>query len=389
MYTEITKCRSCGNSGLTPVLSLGEQHLASSFVRTNEGNPLASVKFPLTLALCDPNGDTPGCGLLQLKETVDRDLLYREYFYRSQTNPMMRDALREIVDEAIERVDLAPGDGVLDIGCNDGTLLSLYPSDLQRCGIDPAQNVSRAHLDPAIATAVDYFNAKTAFALSGGSNYKIVTSIAMFYDLDDPHSFIEDVKSVLAPDGVWCLQLSYVRDVIEQMNFFDICHEHLIYYSLRTLSTLLALHDLVVIDASTNLVNGGSLRLFVAHRSRNVAPNPNVARLLADEEALRLDNPATFTAFAEKIDALKTRIRTFLADQRNAGNLVTGLGASTKGNVLLQYFGITKEDLPFITDRNPDKIGLRTLGTDIEVVSEESARQKQPFAQLVLIWFFR
>jgi NDP-4-keto-2,6-dideoxyhexose 3-C-methyltransferase len=387
MYTEITRCRSCGNQRLTQVLSLGRQYLASSFVATNEGNPLARVKFPLTLVLCDPGAG--GCGLVQLKETVQRDLLYREYFYRSQTNPMMHDALREIVTEASARVEIAPGDAVLDIGCNDGTLLGIYPPDLKRCGIDPARNVSRSHLDPAIATAVDYFNAPAALALSGGSAFKIVTSIAMFYDLEDPHSFIEEVKSILAPDGIWCLQLSYIRDVIEQMSFFDICHEHLMYYSLRTLSHLLALHGLTVVDASTNGVNGGSMRLFVAHDSRGMAPTPNLARLLEEEAGRRLDDPATFAAFAEKIEALKRSIKTFLADARAAGRLVTGLGASTKGNVLLQYFGISKDDLPFITDRNPEKVGLRTLGTDIEVVAEECARAKQPFAQLVLIWFFK
>src|SRR5438270_297756 len=179
MYTEISRCRSCGNTELTTVLSLGEQYLASSFVKTNDGNPLAKVKFPLTLVLCDPNGNAPGCGLLQLKETVDRDLLYRDYFYRSQTNPMMHDALREIVTETMQRINLSEGDAVLDIGCNDGTLLGFYPPTARRCGIDPAQNISREHLAPSIATRVDYFSAAAALALSGGAPYKIVTTIAM------------------------------------------------------------------------------------------------------------------------------------------------------------------------------------------------------------------
>ena len=389
MYTEISQCRLCGNPELTTVLSLGRQYLATSFVKKNHGNPLAKAKFPLTLVLCDPRRNPKACGLVQLRETVRRDLLYREYFYRSHTNPMMRDALQEIVGEATERVELAPGDAVLDVGCNDGTLLSFYPETVRRFGVDPAANISERRVDPSIAIAVDYFSADTCSAMSGGSRFKIVTSIAMFYDLDDPHAFVEDVKKVLAEDGVWCLQLSYLRDLIEQCNFYDICHEHLLYYSLETLQRLFEMHGLTIVDASTNLVNGGSIRLFVKHQAPGVEAGPSVAALLESEREWRLADPVTYEVFSTKIDALKKNILGFIKEERRHGRMVTGLGASTKGNVLLQYFGITKEDLPFITDRNPEKVGLRTLGTDIEVVSEEYACKMKPSTQLVLIWFFK
>jgi len=389
MYTEISKCRLCGNPELTTVLSLGNQYLATSFVKTNDGNPLAEVKVPLTLVLCDPAKNPKACGLVQLRETVERDVMYREYFYRSHTNPMMRDALKEIVEEALKRVESAPDDAVLDIGCNDGTLLTFYPPSLRRFGIDPAANIHTRQADSSIGIAVDYFNADAAAKLSGNARFKIVTSIAMFYDLNDPHAFVRDVKKVLAEDGVWCLQLSYLRDLIEQMNFYDVCHEHLLYYSLQALCNLFNMHGLTVVDASTNLVNGGSIRLFVKHEGAGVQQGPAVTQLLEEERRLGLAEAATYKEFANRIDALKASILGYMNDEHERGGMVSGLGASTKGNVLLQYFGITKENMPFITDRNPDKAGLRTLGTDIEVVPEEHGRLMRPSTQLVLIWFFK
>ena len=390
-YTRADRCRLCGNTDLTDVLSLGEQFLASSFVRTNADNPLAATRFSLTLALCDRSKNPAACGLLQLRETVDRDLLYREYFYRSATNPMMREALRDIADEVQKRVIVEPGDAILDIGCNDGTLLSFFPASLRRFGIDPAKNIPALEgLDPSIRIHTDYFSKDSARAVSCGiENFKVITCIAMFYDLDDPHTFVADTKDILHPEGVWCIQLSYLRDVIANMNFFDICHEHLLYYSLATLKTLLAMHDLEVIDASTNPVNGGSLRVSVTHKKSGQIVSANVQRILDEETAMGLDRPQTFHAFGKKITDLKNSIVGYLKKEKERGGTVVGLGASTKGNVLLQYFGIGKDLVPYLCDRNPEKTGLRTLGTDIEVISEERMRAMQPSCLLVLIWFFR
>ncbi len=391
-YKCIDRCRMCGSTDLTEVLSLGEQFLASSFVKSNKDNPLASMRFPLTLVLCDRLKNPKACGLLQLKETVKRDLLYRKYFYRSATNPMMHSALEEIARELMTRLKLEPGDAVLDIGCNDGTMLAFFPASLQRFGIDPAENIPALEgLDPSIRILTDYFSKEAARKVSGGiKKFKAVASIAMFYDLDDPHSFVRDVKALLDPEGIWCIQLSWLYDVIRNMNFFDICHEHLLYYSLHTLRTLLNLHDLEIIDASTNPVNGGSLRVFVKHKKAGLPISPNVQKILEEEAAFGLNEPAdTFREFAKKISDLKKNILTYLRQEKERGGTVIGLGASTKGNVLLQYFGIDKDLLPYICDRNPEKTGLYTLGTDIEVISEEHMRELNPSCLLVLIWFFR
>ncbi len=390
-YKRIDVCRLCGSEQLTDVLSLGEQFLASSFVPTNEGNPLAKSRFPLTWTLCDRSKNPDACGLLQLRETVDRDLLYREYFYRSATNPMMRDALKEIADEVQKRVSFQPGDAVMDIGCNDGTMLTFFPPSVGRFGIDPAKNIpALPGLDPAIKIRTDYFSKAVAMEVSGGiQKFKAITSIAMFYDLNDPHAFVADVKDILHSEGVWCIQLSYLSDIIQNMNFFDICHEHLLYYSLGTLRTLLGMHDLEVVDASTNPVNGGSLRVFVKHRKDGLVVSPNVQGVLDEETAMGLERPETFHAFGKKITDLKNSIVGYLQKEKERGGTVIGLGASTKGNVLLQYFNIGKDLVPYLCDRNPEKTGLRTLGTDIEVISEERMRAMHPSCLLVLIWFFR
>lgn len=383
MYKNISKCRICGNSQLKEVLNLGEQYLSSSFVKSNETDEFSKTRVPLTVLLCDV------CGLVQLKETVDRDLMYRSYFYRSGVNPMMRDALADVTRDIKAHASLKEGEAVLDIGCNDGTMLTYFPITMRRIGMDPAQNINRHSLDSSITVIEDYFSADKARAANDGNFFKAVSSVAMFYDLDDPNAFVAEVKSVLAPGGTWCVQLSYLATTVQTMNFYDICHEHLLYYSLRTLKFLMEKHGLKIIDASLNDVNGGSLRFFAVHADDARQASPAFQEIEKVEELLGLVEPVTYERFNESIQNLKRITIDFIAAERKNGGLVVGLGASTKGNVLLQYFGITKDTLPVISDRYAEKVGLRTLGTDIRVVSEEEARDMKPSAMLVLIWFFK
>ncbi len=384
MYKNISSCRICGNTELKQVLDLGEQYLSSSFVKSNdEVGETSKTRVPLTLLLCDT------CGLVQLRETVDRDLMYRSYFYRSGVNPMMRDALADVTRDIKAHASLKEGDSVLDIGCNDGTMLTYFPITMRRIGMDPAQNINRHALDSSITIIEDYFSAEKASKANEGKLFKAVSSVAMFYDLDDPNAFVSEVKSVLAPEGTWCVQLSYLATTVQTMNFYDICHEHLLYYSLRTLKFLMEKHGLKVIDASLNDVNGGSLRFFAVHADDAREASPLFREIEKAEESLGLAEPATYERFNASIQNLKRITIDFIEAEKKAGGLVVGLGASTKGNVLLQYFGITKDTLPVISDRYAEKVGLRTLGTDIRVVSEEEARDMKPSAMLVLIWFFK
>lgn len=388
-YREINKCRICGNPDLTEVLNFGSQYLASSFVKTNAGNELSKTKIPLTVVLCDRSKNDKACGLVQLRETAERDLMYRSYFYRSGTNPMMREALQNIVSEVKSKVELKPGDAVLDIGCNDGTMLSYYPDFTERIGIDPAENIDRSALDQSIKVAADYFSKNKALELSGGKQFKVITSIAMFYDLDDPNAFVADAKAALAPGGVWCVQLSYLPTSLATLNFYDVCHEHLEYYTLRVLESLMARHGLKIFDASLNEVNGGSLRIFVANENDARPVSATLQGFYKKEDALNLFSTEPYQEFGKKVAELKKITLDYIAEKKNNGGSVIGLGASTKGNVLLQFFGIDKQMVPHLSERNPEKVGLRTLGTDIELISEEKARELQPSAMLVLIWFFK
>lgn len=381
LSNNIEACRLCGSADLTRVMDFGEQHLATVFVPDNASHKLSETKVPLSTVLCG------GCGLLQLEQTVDRSLLFDEYFYRSGTNPMMRAALTDIVEEVTDKA----GDGgtFLDIGCNDGSLLSFVPDRFNRIGIEPASNITWDHLDPTITVKNDFFSSRTLLEASGGEPCQVITSIAMLYSVDRLNEIVAEIKSVLAKDGIWCIQISYLPTMLESMSFYDVCHEHLYYFSLDSLSNLLGRAGLKVIDGSLNDVNGGSLRAFVVHEDDPRQESDRLKQIRATEESWALRDVETYNRFFQEVCDLKERTTGFLRRESEQGNLTVGLGASTKGNVLLQFFGIDKTLLPYISERNPDKVSLRTLGTDIELVSEAQAREMKPAYMLVLIWFFK
>lgn len=383
LYENVDACRICKHEHLIELMAFGEQYLASSFVKSNDDHPMAKVKVPLTVVMCD------GCKTVQLRENVDRDALFTDYFYRSGTNPMMREALQDVVDDVLRTASLNEGDVVLDVGCNDATMLMMYPRAYQRVGVDPAKNLDWGGVDDDAVLINDYFDKEKILEKTGGKKAKAITTIAMLYNMADLDKVVGDIASILADDGVWCIQLSYLPRLLETLSFYDVCHEHLYYFSMGTLEELLARHGLRVFHASTNEVNGGSLRVFCAHGKTNREPTPGYREVEAAEAEKGLDDPVTYGDFYSSVLLMKRKVVDFLQAEKSAGRLVVGLGASTKGNVLLQFFGIDKGLLPYISERNPDKVGLRTLGTDIGIVSEEEARRMNPSAMLVLIWFFR
>ena len=375
-YKNITKCRVCYSTQLTPVVKIAKQFIASTFVKINKNNPKAKIKIPMTLMLCRK------CGLAQLKETVRPDLLYENYFYRSGVSNTMNRDLRDFVKDAMSRVALKKGDAVLDIGCNDGLMLTFFPNFLKRVGIDPAKNIDWSHLDKSIEIINDYFPSP----LLKNRKFKIITSTAMFYDLDDPNSAVWQIKKLLTKDGVLCIQVSYLYDTIRDMNFYDICHEHLEYYSLKTLIYLFEKNGMEVFDASTNAVNGGSIRVMVSLKEAKRTISNNVKYLLLKEKVLQLENPETYDTFSKLIKINTERVRNYIKGQKG---LVIGLGASTKGSVMLQLCRIDNKIMPYISERNPFKVGLRTLGTDMLLISEEEARKLKPDCMFVIPWNFK
>jgi len=375
-YKTIQKCRICYSVNLTPVVRIKPQFIASTFVKTNKDNPKAKIKIPMTLMLCGK------CGLVQLEETVDQDLLYENYFYRSNVSNTMRHDLQNVVDDVLSQGKFKKGDYVLDIGCNDGLMLTMLPKELKRVGIDPAKNIDWSNLNKSITIVNDYFPSQKLRKYK----FKIITTTAMFYDLDNPNTAVSQIKKILAKDGVLCIQVSYLYDTIRDMNFYDICHEHLEYYSLKTLSYLMEKNGMKVFDASTNFVNGGSLRLMVAHKEAKRPKSANLVYLLLKEKVLQLENPQTYDTFSKLIEINTKRIKRYIENQKG---LVIGLGASTKGNVMLQLCGIGKKILPYISERNSFKVGLRTLGTDMLLISEQKARRLQPDCMFVIPWNFK
>ena len=388
----LKKCKICGNINLKNVLFINEQYISATFVKSNQNNKLTKIKTPLTLVLCGENEKKDNCGLLQLLEITEADLLYRQYFYRSATSDTMRKDLKEVVDSVKNIVNLKSKDIVVDIGANDCTLLNFYPNSLRLVGFEPAQNIKFIDENKNIKIFPTYFNAKD-FKNNYTEKAKIITSCAMFYDLAEPKKFVESIDQILHKDGVWCCQISYLTSMLKYNNFYDICHEHLSYYSIETFKAVLDGFNLKLFFAETNAVNGGSIRLFVCRKDVNIYDKKEfssaLVKLIDEEKSYNLKDHKTYKNFQNKIDNIKEKTNLFVDNILKSNNKIFALGASTKGNILLQHFGLDKSKIPFISERNPEKVGLRCLGSDIELISEENARSKNPKAFLVLPWNFK
>lgn len=384
----ITSCRLCDSKDLTFILSLGEQYV-SDFI---EGPSDEGIKVPLELVLCDVNSG--GCGLLQLRHTTPSNSLYRNYWYKSGMNQTMKDALADITNKAEKIITLSTGDLVLDIGCNDGTLLRSYKSEgIRTIGFDPAENLMEEARIGTTRIINDFFNSESFILEFGDEKAKIITSIAMFYDLDEPNKFVKDIANCLDRDGIWIIQMSYLPSMLEQNAFDNICHEHLEYYSLMSLQNPLKRHELEVFDVELNDVNGGSFRTYVKHKdSSSITPFKNSAERVKDLEnfelSLGLDNKEIYDEFAGRVNHIKTKLSEFIRQEIQEGKTVSIYGASTKGNTLLQYFELDSTLIKSAAEKNPDKWGKKTVGTLIPIVSEEEVRSDNPDYFLILPWHF-
>ena len=383
VYTTIDKCRVCFSDSIKEVLKLDPQYVATTFVKSNKNNMMSEIKIPLTLILCK------NCGLVQLKETVRSDLLYQNYFYRTSINDTMKRDLQDVVNYAVNNAKLASGDIVVDIGANDCTMIGMFPKNLSRIAIEPAKNIDWSNVDKSVTIVNEYFSSDVVLKASGGKKAKIVTATAMFYDFDNPNIAAKDIKTILDDDGICVIQVSYLLDTIKDMNFYDVVHEHLEYYSLKSISYLMENNGLTVIDASTNFVNGGSLRILVTHKGNSNLKSKRYEEILSEEQKWNLEELDTYTKYENKIQDIIKKTKNFILNELSGGGTVIGLGASTKGNVLLQICGIDKELLPYVSDRNKEKVGLRTLGTDIEIISEEKAHELNPSCVIVIPWNFK
>jgi NDP-4-keto-2,6-dideoxyhexose 3-C-methyltransferase len=389
MYSTIAQCRICGNQELDSILDLGMQALTGVFPKSREIDVMVS---PLELVKCHDGDSRNACGLVQLRHSFEPDQMYgMNYGYRSGLNQSMVRHLQAKAERIKSRVALQPGDLVLDIGSNDSTLLrAMDAPGVQLTGMDPS-GVKFREFYPAHAQLIpDFFSAARFRKEFGEKRAKVVTSIAMFYDLESPLDFVKDVYEVLADDGIWVFEQSYLPTMLERNSYDTVCHEHIEYYALKQILWMFEKAGFVALDVEFNDVNGGSFSVTAGKKAAGHARRAGaVEALVHKEEALGLSRGEIYREFRERIARHREELRGFLAKSRDRGEKIFGYGASTKGNVLLQYCGLTADDLPCIAEVNQDKFGAFTPGSRIPIVSEEQARAMKPSGFLVLPWHFR
>ena len=383
-------CRVCGSACLTKVIDLGNQYLQGSFVKPDQPSPPLR-RLPTSLVRCDPMRDEGACGLLQMEYTVPPSILYSSYWYRSGTNQTMRNHLREIVEQATA-MSAKPATLVLDIGCNDGTLLSNYPVEVEKVGIDPSVIGREVNL-PHTRVINDLFPCKELTSVLEGRRFDIVTAIAMFYDLEAPVDFVQNIADVLAPDGLWVFEMSYMPTMLKKTMYDTICHEHLEYYSLAVIERILEAANMKVVRAELNESNGRTLRRSATHSNNlsytNAEQQMAITRLRESEFDLALDTDTPYRQFQERINVHREELNQLLWGLKREGKRIHIYGASTKGNTILQWCGLDSRVIDYAAERNPDKFGAKTLGTDIPIISEADSRAMKPDFFLVLPWHFR
>ena len=374
------------------LVNLGK-HYVSDFIKSEEDYE-GREKYSLDLI---PDNEI---GAAKLTEMAPPHTMWGKYWYRSGINATMKKELGDIVNEVTSRVKVSEGDVWLDIACNDGTLLSQIPYQYTKLGIDPCDDSYYSESSKHATVVQDYFS-YDAYQRTGHGDKKakVITTIAMFYDLLDPHPFISDITKVLDDNGIWVVQMSYTPLILQQLAFDNICHEHVYYYSLNSIKKLFAQHGLKIVDCSLNDVNGGSFRVYVQKEVAEVSsfgtsPLRDVCNFrvqsILDYETNHFDisKPTVWEEFMANIESLKNETVEFIKQAKAEGKVVCGYGASTKGNTLLQWFGLDETMIDAIAERSPYKFGLKTIGTNIPILSEEEVRAMKPDYMLVLPWHF-
>lgn len=398
--TTTNVCRSCKHTPLTPVLSLGDQFV-SDFLPTRE-LALSGRRCPIELDFC------PSCTLTQAHHTPPPDELYRkQYWYKSGTTDTMRAALKDVVESAVEfihgdvdaagyRTGLQTDDMVLDIGSNDGTLLRCYDElrygGVVKVGIEPASNLSQHYAgddDPHLWADFWGNPGLADVVLQHHGKAKVVTAIGMFYDLDDPNPFVADVAKILHPDGVFVFQLMGTHGTCLLGDVGNLAHEHLEFYTLKSLQILLSRHGLRIVNIQANTVNGHSYRVFARHHARPEPASMKLMQHVLGEERLGYGGPGPWAQFLKKAQGERDHCVDFVHHEVRKGKTVWVYGASTKGNVILQYYGLNHKVIFGAADRDPSKWGTFTAGTGIEIHSEEYARLQTPDYFLVLPYAFK
>lgn len=380
---KIINCRNCQKKKFYNIFSLGKLSYSGKFSNNSKIN---IPKEYLTLIMCK------SCKLIQLDRNFNPKYMYSsEYGYKSGINKTMREHLSLTVKDLKKKVNLKNGDLVLDIASNDATLLNNYKKNIIKIGIDPILNKFRSEYKKVDYKINNFFSYRPIKKLNLKKKFKIITAISMFYDLKDPNKFLKDVKKILDEKrGIFLLEQTDLYSIVKNNLFDTICHEHLEYYSCRVINDMLKKNNLRILDIKRNSINGGSIRFYISSNTSVYKSNIKFIKTIMNEEnKLNLDKVYTYKIFYKKIISIKYSLLKIIKNLKKNSQKICGYGASTKGNILLQFFGINNKHLEHISDRNPAKNGHYTPGTKIKIVSEKESRRCDPNYYLVLPWHFK
>ena len=380
---KILNCRNCNNTKFEKLFSLGNLSYTGKFPKNQKTN---IKKESISLIMCSQ------CGLVQLDRNFNPKYLYgKDYGYRSGINKTMTEHLTRTSKELSKLVNLKRGDWVLDIASNDGTLINSYKTKgLNKVGLDPIADKYKRFYEKNTSTINNFFSKKAINRKNINKKFRIITALSVFYDLKDPNSFLNDVKMLLENDGIFLMEFADLLSIVKYKLFDTICHEHLEYYSAKVIMKMLEKNNLKLINIKKKNINGGSLRFYISNKnSKYKINNRNIKNYLLEENKFMIDKKKVFTDLFKNVSKLKINLNKKLSKLKKNGKKIHGYGASTKGNVLLQYFKIDNKMLQCIADRNPDKDGLYTPGTKVKIVTEEKSRKLKPDYYLVLPWHFK
>lgn len=384
--TKIYKCRFCTNPSLIPCVDLGEQYLSSIFPQDLSYRN-SMQKQPLDLVLCEKRDES--CGLLQLGHSFDMSKMYEEYPFTSSTNSSMPKILKDVLDSALAYINLKENDLVLDIGGNDGTLLSFLKD--KKCDllcIDAAKNIKPVFSSNKFSMITDFFNERV-YKSTTFKKAKLVFSIAMFYHLSDPVQFSKDVAACLADDGIWVIQMAYLPAMIKTTMYDNIVHEHAGYYAADHLRWIMEKIGLEIFDVTLNDVYGGSFRLFIKKKGHpKYPPTERYHKVLRGEKEIGIYDLATYVNFMKRVGKTRTDLLRLCRKIKSQGKKIWIYGASTKGNTILQYCGITNDLIEAAADSNPFKLGKYIIGADIPIKTEDVMRSVKPDYLLALPYSF-
>ena len=381
MIKYIKKCRNCNNKSIVNLFSLGKLNFSGKFPKYKEKIPFGN----LTLVMCK------SCKLVQLKEIFNMKYLYnKDYGYRTGINNTMCNHVKNVVRKISKNVKLKKDDNVLDIASNDGTLLNNYNNKIITWGMDPILDKYKNEYKKINHKISNFFEYRTILKINKKVKFKIITALSVFYDLENPNLFLNSIKKILHQEGIFYLEFQDLMLILKKNMFDTICHEHLEYYSVTFMNKILKKHNLRIFDHSYNNINGGSSSYYICHDNAKYKSNRNkLIKILKQEKKIGIEKISTFKKFKKKINKLKKNLVLLIDNLSKKNKTIHGYAASTKGNVLLQYYNLNNDKIKFISDRNPKKDGLFTPGTNIKIISEKKSRKLNPDYYLVLAWHFK